>query len=430
LTAKAEVSQSTLGFYLGVDAAFGDVAQTEQLIDNVSSYTNFFVIGCEQQIGENGSFGVYNETRLTVISQYVYNKGMNFIVYSDDPTYPSKQWIVNATENYGGRFMGIYYLDEPGGKQLDHAKWMPVTSAENFANAADQYVNKLKSATVAITNSFEYPTQYPLYTSDYGLYWYDYAGGYNTVFAELGLNSGNENYSRQLALALCRGAATAFNQNWGAMITYATTKAPYMENSTQLYGDMLLAYENGAKYIVVFDSNPSFTKSILDTTQLGAIEQFWQYAKTNPRTVSQPSDRSAYVLPQDFGYSFRSPNDTVWGLWNANWDGTTSLAFVADVSMCIVTFIQMFGTKLDIIYPIIDGTVQSIRYQNVIYWNETSLVPNMPSMPAASYAAVHSDTSQPYDAKEIELYAGLTALAVVVLIAVVVVSFRRRNAPA
>ena len=424
-----------------MDAAFADIALTEQLIDNVSSYTNFFIIGCEQQIGENGGFGVYNETRLTLISQYVYAKGLNFIVYSDDPTYPSKQWIGNATENFAGRFMGIYYFDEPGGKQLDQVKWPPVTSADNFTDAADSYVHMLNlylhDAPFAISRSFETPTQYKLFTSDYGLYWYDYEGGYDTVFAELGLNSGNENYSRQLSMALCRGAATAFNQDWGAIITYSSTKAPYMENSTQLYRDMVLAYDNGAKYVVVFDSNPNFTKTILQPSQLSAIKEFWQYAHDHPRTSAQPGDRSSYVLPLDFGYSFRSPNDTVWGLWNANWNGSASLTFVADVSMCVVTFIQMFGSNLDIIYPDTNGTVGSLGYQNVIYWNDTSLVPNMPSIPPASHAVssfkppsvipFHAPTSQPHETAHLEFYAAVAGSVVALCIGGVILTSRRRR---
>jgi len=442
LSAKAEVAQAPQGLYLGVDAAFANVAQTEQLIDNVSFYTNFFIIGCEQQIGENNGFGIYNETRLTLISQYVYNKGLNFIVYSDDPTYPSESWIENATQDYGSRFMGIYCFDEPGGRQLDQGRWPTFLSADNFTNAADQYVNTLNQALrtgrFAIARSFENPSQCQLFTSDYALYWYDYEAGYNTVFAELGLNSGNEYYSRWLSMALCRGAATAFGQNWGAMITYASTKSPYMESGSQLYDDMILAYDDGAKYIVVFDSNPNFTENILQPSQLAAIKEFWQYAQSHPRVVSTPSDRSAYVLPQDFGYGFRSPNDTIWGLWKVDWDGSASIAFVADISMCTVTFLQMLGSSLDIIYPFSNGTIASLGYQNVIYWNDTSLVPNMPSIPPSSYAVgsfkpttatpFYINTSpQPHEAAELELYTALAISIVAVCIAGVLLTQRRRR---
>ena len=81
-----------------------------------------------------------------------------------------------------------------------------------------------------------------------------------------------------------------------------------------------------------------------------------------------------------------SPNDTIFGLWNANWDGSSSLSFVADISMCVVTFLQMFGNNLDIIYPVSNATIEALGFKNVIYWNDTAVIPNMPHMPVANHA--------------------------------------------
>ena len=141
MTAKAVTTQTSPSLYFGVDVAFESIAATEQLIDNVSSYTNFFVIGCD---------GGYNVTRLTIISQYVYDKGLSFIVYSDNPSYPSSQWLEDAKNNWGNSFLGIYYLDEEGGKQLDQSEYpivpeSSVTEAANYSysDAAEQYVNTL-----------------------------------------------------------------------------------------------------------------------------------------------------------------------------------------------------------------------------------------------------------------------------------------------
>ncbi len=440
--AKAQPAQTSPDLYFGVDVAFASIPVTEQLIDNISSYTNFFIIGCAEKIGNNFyGGGIYNETRLSIVSQYAYDKGLSFIVYSDDLSYPSKQWLENATVDFGKSFMGIYYFDEPGGKTLDQAAYPVLLSANNFTDAADQYVRTLntwvRGPQLGITRNFDYPTEYPLFTSDYGLYWYDYQAGYNTVFAEFGVNSGSENYSRQLSMALCRGAASEFNQNWGVMITWSSTKYPYMENSTDLYNDMVLAYQNDAKYIVVFDTNANWTQNVLDSKQLDAMKLFWQYAQANPRTVRQPSDRSVYVLPQDFGFGFRSPNDTIFGLWNANWNGTASLTFVADISMCVVSFLQMLGSKLDIVYPVTNGTVESVGYKNVIYWNDTSLVPNMPSMPLSSHAVgiykpppiapFHRKTTQTNDTTMNEVYVIVAAIAVGVTIGGVTLTIRKRR---
>ena len=145
-TAKAQSEKQTPDFYLGVDVAFASIPQTEQLLDNISSYTNFFIIGCAQKIGNTlYGGGIYNQTSLTIISQYAYNKGLSFIVYSDDPSYPSKQWLENASIDYGNQFMGIYYFDEPGGKTLDQAAYPVVVTANNFTDAATQYVDTLNS---------------------------------------------------------------------------------------------------------------------------------------------------------------------------------------------------------------------------------------------------------------------------------------------
>ena len=50
---------------------------------------------------------------------------------------------------------------------------------------------------------------------------------------------------------------------------------------------MVGAYENGAKYIIVFDSNANFTQNVLQQGQLDAMKQFWHYVQANPRQLLQ-----------------------------------------------------------------------------------------------------------------------------------------------
>ena len=45
-----------------------------------------------------------------------------------------------------------------------------------------------------------------------------------------------------------------------------------MESGPELYNDMVLAYENGAKYIVVFDSNANYTQNVLTQNVLQGQE--------------------------------------------------------------------------------------------------------------------------------------------------------------
>jgi len=408
LTAKAVTTQTSPSLYFGVDVAFGSIAATEQLIDNVSSYTNFFVIGCT---------GNYNDTRLTIISQYVYNKSLSFIVYTDNPIYPSKQWLENAKSNWGNSFLGIYYYDEPGGKQLDMSAPF-VRTATNYSNAASIYVNAVNRYLLgpySITKSFAYSTEYPLFTSDYSLYWYDYEAGYNTVFAEFTMN-----YSQQFNVALCRGAATVQSKDWGVMITWKYTQSPYMENGSELLSDMELAYENGAKYIIVFDSNANYTQNVLTQNivngqggQLAAMYQFWQYVKANPRTITTASERTAYVLPAAYGYGFRGPLDRIWGLWLSDNDTT-------DIGMSITSLIQMLGNNLDIVYPDGSRSVESVGYNNVINWNDPNLIPTPSPTPQQT-------TSSPFHATSVYFYAIVACLLVLVAVAALVLKFRKRS---
>jgi len=52
-------------------------------------------------------------------------------------------------------------------------------------------------------------------TSDYGLYWFDYLGGYDILLAQFGWN-----HSTVQDIALAKGAARLQNKLWGAIITW------------------------------------------------------------------------------------------------------------------------------------------------------------------------------------------------------------------
>ena len=412
VSTKAETTQST-PLYVGVDVAFENLTLTEQLIDNVSSYTNFFIIGCT---------GNYNQTRLTTISQYVYDKGLTFIVYSDNPRYPSQQWLQEAQSSWSDRFQGIYFFDEPGGKQLDQADYPPVNASlvsqtvydsHNYSYVANQYVSTinwlLRSGPFSITKSFG-DSNYKLFTSDYSLYWYDYQAGYDTVFAEFTMNC-----SRQLNIDLCRGAAAVQNRDWGIMITWNRTPLQISNSGPEagpdLYNDMVLAYQNGAKYIIVFDSNLNFTDNVLQQGQLDAMAKFWQYAQAHPRTASPVGERSVYVLPQDYAYGFRSPSeDRIWGVW-----GSDSLTLEVSVSMGAL--FKIFGDNLDIVYP--DSALNTIGYKNVIYWNDSRLIADLPS---TSNSTQDISTDQPTSLTHPQLDISLVfyAITATIIIAVVV----------
>ncbi len=353
--------------FVGVDVAFDNVEEIKLLVDKISAYTNTIVIG---------SVGItHNFTKLNDVCQYVYDKGMYFMIFAHPINDPEalviqRQWVLDAKPRWSEQFLGLYAFDEPAGRQLDNASYKAVDDefwfADNWTDAANKYITNMSLYLNHAINDQMGASNLTLFTSDYALYWFDYKVGYDVVFAEFGWN-----YSRHINVALCRGAASIQNRDWGVMITWTYTEPPYLESGKELYDDLVLAYENGAKYILVFDTDKNYTHSTLkDNERLDALKRFWQYATDNPRPSDPPSDRIAYVLPKDYGYGFRGPNDTIWGIWKAA-NYTDSFRISTEVGHLL----DRYPNKLDIIYD--DGleTNNSYGYGLIIFWNGTVWIP-------------------------------------------------------
>ncbi len=363
---QSEVNDgSSPRFYVGVEFAYSDnlndslvnLNTLKALVDKVKNYTNLFVIGLPEIS--------LNQTLLTQSCNYISNAGLHFIVLFTNASsynYTTREWTIMARQNYGDKFLGVYRLDEPGGKELEN------NSTERFLNPSD-FDPKAENCTVAseqfvgfLQKHIEYFHQvfYPtLFTSDFGLYWFDYKGGYDTVFTEFVWNQ-----SRQIAISLCRGAATVQNKDWGVTITWMYDKEPYMESGQKLYSDLALSYDAGAKYAVVFDY-PNLTKyGTLKEEHFDALKNFWDYVNKNSYDHGANQGKVAYVLPEDYGFGFRGPNDTIWGIWNDDlsskvWNDTNKL-------------MKQYGPNLDIVY----NDSQHINnlagsYERLFFWNET-----------------------------------------------------------
>jgi hypothetical protein len=345
--------QESLDLFVGIDVAYENLTEIKTLIDEVSSYTNLFVIGCT---------GITNNaTRLNETCQYIYDKGLSFIIYRERA--PQTELLEDAKNRWGNSCLGFYAFDEPGGWHLDQQKYRLFENADNYTDATNQFVNGTNRVLKRFTRNFTDLTSFPLFTSDYALYWFDYKAGYDVLLAQFGWN-----YSRQLNVALCRGAATMQNKDWGVIITWTYTEPPYIESGEELYKDLILAYENGAKYIAVSDWNENYTQGILKEEHLSALKQFWRYVHDNPRKSDPISDRVAYVLPKDYAYGFRGPNDKIWGLWEAD-------AFSYELSENLSSLMKEYGNKLDIIYD--DGLEpnNAYGYSKLVFWNGTVYVP-------------------------------------------------------
>lgn len=346
-------------FFFGVEMAYANATfeDVKVLVDEVKSYTNLFVIG-SPEISKN-------QTLLNMTCDYIVAAGLKFVILFTDTTMYSlgnspKVWIPQAKETYGDNFLAVYRYDEPGGRVLDNGTdafidQTVVGETPNYTLAADLY-DELVYAHLAY---YLYPGPSVL-TADYGLYWFDYKGGYDTVLAEFGSNS-----SREMNVALCRGAAMAYGRDWGSIVTWTYGQDPYIESPDELYADLVLSYRSGARYAVVFDYPRNVTAyGILSVEHLGKMKEFWNYVQNTPQDYGVERGEVAYVLPSDYGFGFRNAMDHVW-VWNAD-------ELASKVWNNVQKLLGDYGSSLDIVYDDAEtfAGVQG-RYSELFFWNET-----------------------------------------------------------
>ncbi len=346
-------------FYLGVEFAYGNqVSEVKALVDKVKDYTNLFVIGSVEL--------TFNRTALYESCDYIYSSGLNFIVlftgfnmYNYSNGFNIANWMLDAQQKYGSQFLGIYKIDEPGGNQLDNGPSQIINDTATYSQTAQAYVANLS----AMINLY-HPYTPSIFTADYALNWFDYKGNYTAVFAEF---VGNE--SRQRIIALDRGAANAFHKDWGVIINWKYNQPPhYLESGDALYSDLALAYSAGAKYAFVFSyGNPNINNyGILEPEHFEALQKFWETLHSNPSSFGSNKAQVAYVVPADYGFGFRNPDDHIWGRFSSD---TLSAKIFNDVNN---TLVSNYGARFDILYnePQVIGPILK-DYSKVFYWNQT-----------------------------------------------------------
>ena len=403
---KKVSAQVTPDVYVGVDMAYGyNAATAKTLIDKVSNFTNFFVVGAS---------GICQAETLGTVFQYAYDNGLSFMSFpptfrigprnqtgyneTEWTSYNYTQWFNYAKTNWTDHLLGFLdpVEDEPGGQMLDQSGDRPVfitngnisgnVYVDNFQQAANAFVSGYGSKlNVDRANPILNASGCPLWTADYALYWFDYKAGQDGVFAEFGWN-----YSRQINVALNRGAATAYSKDWGAVLAYTYTVSPYFESGAKLYEDMITAYDAGAKYILIFDTSPNYLTDILQPEHLQAMQQFWQYAQNNPRKITPVWQRTALVLPEGYGYGFRGPDDWIWGLWHP-----ADIPFAHNLNIAVGDLLQQYGDKLDIIYEDSPKPIYTIGYQRIIYWNDPSIQPTPTPTPPPTTTPTTDPTPAP-----------------------------------
>ncbi|MCW4025368.1 MAG: hypothetical protein NWF01_10105 [Candidatus Bathyarchaeota archaeon] len=226
---------------------------------------------------------------------------------------------------------------------------------QTTSKLADAFAKSLQISIDAVKNQ-----SCTFFTSDYGLYWWDYQGGYDVVFGELGWN-----HTTAQDIALVRGAANLQNKDWGTIITWKYTHSPYLADGQEVFEQMRMSYECGAKYLVIFNYAENMTGpcGTLQDEHFEALERFWNDVVQNPwvNPGSVQAD-AVLVLPEDFGWGMRRPDDSIWGLWPANSTST-------QIWTQLQNMLQQYGTKLDIIYNDPQYPVTG-KYAQVYYWNQ------------------------------------------------------------
>ncbi len=345
---------------VGMDIAYGGEEAAISLIDEVEDYVNLIILG---------SLNLTTNTEaLTRVCDYMYEKDLNFIVYVGfsnsgytPPRGPAADFFTKAPERWGDKFLGVYLFDEVGGKLIDGAHSIDLNNATDYSEAAISYVDQLNFF-LGNTSDYYNPAEFKLFSSDFALYWYDYLSGYDVVFGEF-----VGNHSREVTTALCRGAAKTLHKDWGAIITWSPEHLqPFLENPQKVYSDMVLAYQNGAKYIIVFNSPENHTHAEyggLTAEHLEAMKNFWTYKETTQD--KQISADTAFVLPRNYGYGFRGPDDRIWDKWEAD-------ALSAPLWYGLNHQLAVYGSNLDVVYEtkVGDEPVE-LPYDKLIFWNGT-----------------------------------------------------------
>ncbi|MDR0373551.1 MAG: hypothetical protein LBI79_08370, partial [Nitrososphaerota archaeon] len=301
--------------YFGIAFCGNTTEQAKLLIDKTKNYTNLFILNA----GQNSL--CTNQTAVMEILDYATNANLDIIVNLG--SHNSQTWkqrlqiLIQAKDTYGDKFLGVYYDDEPAGMLMDW-DWEQEFQINGHLYGGFTSVIQAKIQTAKETNSF--PDNYNLeaqwlqrilesnpghnnlkannittFTSDYTLYWFDYLGGYDVMLAQLGWNNSVNQH-----LSLVRGAAALQNRDWGTIITWKYTEAPYIDSADNIYEQLVASYDAGAKYITIFNwpYNTANPYAILTEEHFAAMERFWNQVVTK-RSPCADQAQAVLVLPHN-----------------------------------------------------------------------------------------------------------------------------------
>jgi hypothetical protein len=333
----------------------------------VKDYTNVLIV-------QSGPVS-WNETATNEVCHYAVEAGLDIIVYFGDLStrafdsileekgidlYWRLDWVATAKENYGNSLLGVYYYDESGGIWLDHVE----NSTSRFVDPTYDQISELFTAFLSRDRGFQALQEHSIdvFASDYALYWWDYIMGYDTILAQLGWN-----HTVEQDIGLLRGAANMQNKSWGTIITWKYFQEPYLDTPENVYNQMQMSYDSGADYIILF--NYPYVEDngygTITDAHFEAMETFWNNVVTNASTkCGQTPAEVALVLPENYGWGMRRPDDIIWGMFEADEKSQQ----IWNISRQLI---DQYGISLDIIYEDPDFPDMSM-YQTIVYWNQTT----------------------------------------------------------
>jgi hypothetical protein len=130
---------------------------------------------------------------------------------------------------------------------------------------------------------------------------------------------------------------------------------------------MIIAYETKAKFIIILNF-PYYPKSnpygILLEEHFIALEDFWNYMQEYPKDYGKNQGEVAFVLPKDYGWGMRHPEDKIWGLWNAD---TLSPIIWEKLNILL----EHYDMQLDIVYD--NPNINLEEYSKIFYWDDEKI---------------------------------------------------------
>ena len=153
------------------------------------------------------------------------------------------------------------------------------------------------------------------------------------------------------------------------IITWKYGSAPYLDTGEQIYNQMMTSYNAGADYIVLFNY-PTLEGNdygVLNDEHFIALERFWndvaKLGKANTLNGIGVAE-VALVLPKNYGWGMRRPDDLIWGFWGP--DQKT-----LPIATLMGKLLAQYGTNMDIIYDDPAYPVAKGGYKKIYYWNST-----------------------------------------------------------